>query len=103
MRRPHEPFRLVIETRPPRGCRQRLDERTRHPRQRSERVGEEVRGVRVVAPKELVSALAGKCDLDVVACELRDEVGRQRGRIRERLVERVGERTQQELRIRLHE
>ena len=90
-----EALRAVVEARAARRDRQPLDQRPREPRQPGRPQRQEVRGVGVVAAEELVAALAGERDLHVLRCELRDEVGRQRGRVGERLVEGLGERGQE--------
>src|SRR5207248_10486374 len=67
--------------------------------ERTDALREQVGRVRVVTAEELVAALAGERDLDVLRRELRDEVRRQRGRVGERLVERLGERRQEKRRV----
>jgi len=101
--RSDEPLRLVVEARLRRRGRQPLDERPREPRERRHPVREQVCRIRVVAAEELVAALPGERDLDVLRGKLRDEVRRQRGRVGERLVERLGERGQEQRRVRADE
>ena len=57
--------------------------------------------VGLVAAEQLVAALPGEHDLDVLRGELGDQVGGQRARVRERLVEGVREDRQQRGGIRL--
>ena len=87
-----EPLRLVLERYAAIGAGEPLDERAHEPRQAADALGEQVRGVRVVAAEELIAALARECDLHIRRREPRDEVGRQRRGVGERLVERVRER-----------
>ena len=96
-----EALRLVVEADPARRRGQAVGER-RAPAEASgaDALGEQVGDVGVVAAEELVAALAGERDLDVLGGELRDEVRRERRRVGERLVERVGQRRQEQRRVR---
>src|SRR5947209_3720243 len=100
MRGPYEPLRLVVEACLTRGGRQRFDERAGEAGERRQAVCEEVGRIRVIAAEELVPALAGERNLDVLGRELRNEVGRERGRVGEGLVERLGKSPQQQLGLR---
>ncbi len=99
VRAAHEPLRFVVEARLRARRRQPFDEGTREPGQGAVPRREHVCRVRVVAAEELVAALSGEGNLDVLGSKLGDEVGREGGGVRERLVERLCQRRQQERRV----
>jgi hypothetical protein len=90
----------IVEARSPGRGREPLDERAQERRRPAGPLREQIGRVGVVAAEELVAALAGESDLDVLGRKLGDEVGRQRRRVGERLVEGVGKGWEEERGVR---
>src|SRR5688572_938227 len=90
----NEPFRLVDQSLLRRSRRQCRDQRFDDPTTQAGRyalpaAGLFVRQVCLVAAEQLVTAVTHENDLDVAACKLRDEIGRENGEVAYRIIDVV--------------